>query len=127
VTINMVLPTVLDLHTHLISLKSSVRYCRAIVDALLMSLRKRFGGIFENCGMSGLLLPQQRSMEGVRLPFCEKVYLLASALDPRFYFHWADIEIQESVNAQNVTSAASIRDNVKDNIKRKQLIISFNA
>jgi len=79
VTISMVVPTVLDLYTHLNAMKLSARFCRSIVNAMLQSMRKRFSGIFANCGMSGVLPPQQRTL-GEKLPFSESVYLIALRL-----------------------------------------------
>ena len=120
VTISMVLPTVLDLHSHLTMMKSKMRFCRAVVNARLLSLRKRFGGIFENRGMSNLLPCQPQILKnGKNLPFSEKVYLLSSALDPRFCFHWADIDLQVDP-LDCFMSVETVRDNVKEHIKRKQ-------
>lgn len=86
VTISLVVPTVLDLHSHL-KKKESVRYCQPLVAALMASLRKRFCGIFQNC----------QTAEGIAgnhdQPFSDKVYLIATVLDPRFSIQWVDIDV----------------------------------
>jgi len=69
--------------------------------------------------MSGLLPPQQRTL-GEKLPFSESVYLIAAALDPRFFLHWVDIDVQvPSTNA--IASPAAIQDDIKESIKRKHI------
>ncbi|XP_054597626.1 uncharacterized protein [Nothobranchius furzeri] len=46
VTISMVVPTVLDLNTHLLKMEETQIQCRPIIKALHQSLMKRFSGIF---------------------------------------------------------------------------------
>ncbi len=46
VTISMVVPTVLDLNTHLIQMDSPKSLCRPLIRALRKSLQQRFSGIF---------------------------------------------------------------------------------
>uniref|UniRef100_A0A671NDY4 HAT C-terminal dimerisation domain-containing protein n=1 Tax=Sinocyclocheilus anshuiensis TaxID=1608454 RepID=A0A671NDY4_9TELE len=46
ITISMVVPTVLDLNTHLIQMDSPKSLCRPLIRALRESLQQRFSGIF---------------------------------------------------------------------------------
>ncbi|GAA6107791.1 uncharacterized protein LOC107722188 [Tachysurus ichikawai] len=46
VTISMVVPTVLDLNTHLLQISESRSHCRPLATAFRQSLLKRFSGIF---------------------------------------------------------------------------------
>lgn len=89
VTISLVVPTVLDLNTHLVKKQESARHCLPLLRALLASLRKRFRGIFTNCKMAAPL----EGVEEDNTPFKDKVYLLAAVLDPRFALHWVDIDV----------------------------------
>ena len=70
-------PTVLDLNTYLSKMKDRARYCEALVMALSTSLRRRFRGIFVSCNMI-------KEPEVTDNQFSDKVYLLATVLDPQF-------------------------------------------
>uniref|UniRef100_A0A3B4ZNS1 Uncharacterized protein n=1 Tax=Stegastes partitus TaxID=144197 RepID=A0A3B4ZNS1_9TELE len=52
VTISMVVPTVLDLNTHLLKMEETRMQCRPLVKALRQSLMKRFSGIFTKTNMA---------------------------------------------------------------------------
>ena len=77
----MVIPTVLDLRSHL-KKNNNMRYCLPLVSALIKSLEKRFKGIFAKCLMVehiplSILTPAE-------LPFGNRAYFLAVFLDHRF-------------------------------------------
>ena len=74
--------------------------------SLLTSLQRRFYGIFQNCGLV-------KQYEGTGdPPFVDNVYLMASALDPVFAYHWIDIDVDVEHNEAQTSQAQDI-------IKRK--------
>lgn len=101
-------PTILDLSSHLGKMKERARYCRAVVMALTTSLRRRFYGIFVSCDMI-------RVPEVITNPFSDKVYLLATVLDPQFAMHFVDLDVLvEDVNEEALTR---IRENLKNRLQ----------
>lgn len=74
--ISIIVPTVLDLNTHLIKCETTHILCRPIARALHGSLKKRFQGIFEQFYMAG--------KTGKEEPFNNKIYTLDTMLDPQF-------------------------------------------
>ena len=89
-TISCVIPTILDLNGHLRKSRNTVRYCRALCNVLLTSFQRRFYEIFQNCG----ILKQVEDLREEKLPFVDNIYLLASALDPLFSYHWIEIDVE---------------------------------
>ncbi|XDV31501.1 hypothetical protein PO909_002492 [Leuciscus waleckii] len=85
VTISIIVPTVLDLNTHLIKCETTHILCRPIARALHGSLKKRFQGIFEQFDMAG--------KTGKEEPFNNKIYTLATMLDPQFGLNWVDLDV----------------------------------
>nr|XP_023679194.1 uncharacterized protein LOC111850022 [Paramormyrops kingsleyae]XP_023679195.1 uncharacterized protein LOC111850022 [Paramormyrops kingsleyae] len=97
VTISMVVPTVLDLKTHLIKMENRMQ-TSAIARALRMSLENRFSGIFGRINME----------EGdIDEPFNHRVYFLATILDPQFGLSWVDLDVN---NGESGASLKRFRD-----------------
>ena len=86
VTISFVVPTVLDLYSHLDRCQGTSCHCRSLINALKKSLQTRFLGIFEKCKMLG-------PFGGEMVPFSENVYFMAAVLDPVFACHWIDVDV----------------------------------
>ena len=100
------IPTILDLNSHLKKCLNAVRHCRALCNSLLTLLQRRFYGIFQNCDLV-------EQLEGTGdPPFVNNVYLMASALDPMFAYHWIDIDVEVEHNVAQTSQAQHI-------IKRK--------
>lgn len=102
VTISMVVPTVLDLNTHLLKMEDTRMQCRPLVKALRQSLVKRFSGIFTRTNMA--------KESGGEEPFSHNVYFLATMLDPQFGLSWVDLDVN---NGGNATSVKKLRDELK--------------
>ncbi|CAK6977231.1 zinc finger BED domain-containing protein 4-like [Scomber scombrus] len=102
VTISMVVPTVLDLHTHLLKMEETRIQCRPIVKALRQSLMRRFSGIFAKTNMT--------EDSGGEEPFSHNVYFLATMLDPQFGLNWVDLDV---ANGQNAPATKSFREDLK--------------
>uniref|UniRef100_A0A8C2FGK0 Uncharacterized protein n=1 Tax=Cyprinus carpio TaxID=7962 RepID=A0A8C2FGK0_CYPCA len=79
ITISMVVPTVLDLNTHLIQIDSPKSLCRPLIRALRESLQQRFSGIFIALHMVD-----------------HEIYAQAAMLDPRFGMSWVDMDVRAS-------------------------------
>ena len=105
-TISMVVPTVLDLYSHLGNMREKARHghCKALVNKLMTSLMRRFKGIFVACSMAASEAAHEE-------PFSDKVYLIAAVLDPRFAMHWVDIDVLTEGDA---TTLKQLRQDVKD-------------
>ena len=99
----MVVPTVLDLNTHLLKKEETGVHCRPIVKALRASLRERFSGIFVKIKMD-----EDYGRED--LPFNHNVYFIATMLDPQFGLNWVDLDVTYGGNA---TSQKKKRDELK--------------
>ena len=107
-TISLVVPTVLDLNSHLGKMKERARYCRAVVMALATSLRRRFNGICVSCNM--IKVP-----EVINNPFSDKVYLLATVLDPQFAMHFVDLDVL--VAGADAAALTKVRENLKKRLE----------
>ena len=81
-------PVVLDINSHLRKWTDDARFCKTLVTALHTSLKKRFRGIFINCGMD--TRPGSGSHQE---PFIEKIYLVGAVLDPQYMMHWVDADV----------------------------------
>ncbi|KAL1249031.1 hypothetical protein QQF64_022349 [Cirrhinus molitorella] len=92
ITISMVVPTVLDLNTHLIQMDSSKSLCRPLIRALQESLQQRFSGIFIALHMTE---PEDHSFDA---PFSHEFYAQAAILDPQFGMSWVDMDVRTSGN-----------------------------
>ena len=86
VTASYVLPCVLSLNRHLQDMKAQTKHCGALVNALLVSLRKRFCGIFER---TGVITKTASSTSD----FCDDVYFLSAILNPTFNTQWIDCDV----------------------------------
>ncbi|XP_038063040.1 uncharacterized protein LOC119733733 [Patiria miniata] len=87
-TITQVVPVVLDINSHLSKWKDDARVCKTLVTALHKSLKKRFRGIFINCGMD-----TEPGSGSHQEPFIEKIYLVGAVLDPQYMLHWVDADV----------------------------------
>ncbi|XP_017263504.1 zinc finger BED domain-containing protein DAYSLEEPER-like [Kryptolebias marmoratus] len=102
VTISMVVPTVLDLNTHLLKMEETRMQCQPLVRALQQSLAKRFSGIFTKTNMA--------KDSGREEPFNHDVYFFATMLDPQFGLSWVDLDV---TNRGNAVSVKKFRDELK--------------
>ncbi|XP_030599481.1 zinc finger BED domain-containing protein 4-like isoform X2 [Archocentrus centrarchus] len=102
VTISMVVPTVLDLNTHLLKMEETRMQCRPLVAALKQSLMKRFSGIFIKINMA--------KESGREQPFNHNVYFFATMLDPQFGLSWVDLDV---TNGGNAASVKKFREELK--------------
>lgn len=94
VTISMVVPTVLELHSHLTEMDSEKRLCRLLTRALRASLKRRFAGIFV-----GLRMAEDH---GLDLPFGHDIYMLGAMLDPQFGMNWVEMDVRTSGSATTI-------------------------
>lgn len=92
VTISMVVPTVLELHSHLAAMDGEKRLCRLLTRALRASLERRFAGIFVRLGLS--------DDQGLDLPFSQDVYMHGAMLDPQFGLKWVEMDVKTSDSAK---------------------------
>uniref|UniRef100_A0A3Q3BF94 HAT C-terminal dimerisation domain-containing protein n=1 Tax=Kryptolebias marmoratus TaxID=37003 RepID=A0A3Q3BF94_KRYMA len=83
VTISMVVPTVLDLNTHLLKMEETRMQCQPLVRAL---------------------------QHGREEPFNHDVYFFATMLDPQFGLSWVDLDV---TNRGNAVSVKKFRDELK--------------
>lgn len=102
VTISMVVPTVLDLNTHLLQIAESRSHCRPLATALRQSLIKRFSGI--------LVKTKMVEQNGKEDQFNQDVYFLAAMLDPQFGLNWVDLDV---TNNENPDSVKKFREDLK--------------
>ncbi|XP_050958759.1 zinc finger BED domain-containing protein 4-like [Labeo rohita] len=104
VTISMVVPTILDLRTHLIKMEVHLPQIVTIVRAMKKSLEKRFSGIFRRINMD----------EGdPEQPFNHRIYFLAAMLDPQFGLSWVDLDVQ---NGESGPALKRFRDDLKKSL-----------
>ena len=120
VTMSMVVPTVLDLYTHLKHQKQEACYCKSLVAALSRSIMKRFKGIFVSCQMASSTAVHEE-------PFSHKVYLLAAVLDPQFCMDWVDEDVvsDESEELGPAVVKAQQRE-IKNMLEGEFFFISFS-
>ncbi|KAL7403893.1 hypothetical protein ABVT39_006519 [Epinephelus coioides] len=104
VTISMVVPTVLDLRTHLNKMEVQLPQIVTIVRALNKSLEKRFSGIFRRINM------EQGDPEE---PFNHRIYFLAAMLDPQFGLSWVDLDVH---NGESGPALKGFRDDLKKSL-----------
>ncbi|XP_060731809.1 uncharacterized protein LOC132849873 isoform X2 [Tachysurus vachellii] len=102
VTISMVVPTVLDLNTHLLQISESQSHCRPLATSLRQSLLKRFSGIFVRTKMV--------EQNGKEDQFNHNVYFLATMLDPQFGLNWVDLDV---TNNESPDSVKKFREDLK--------------
>lgn len=100
-TIGLVVPIVLDIHSHLKMWKENARFCKPLVVALDGSLRRRFKGIFINCDME--------IASDDRAPYHEKVYLIAAVLDPQYKLHWVDADVVVNEDDDKLQDSLKLR------------------
>jgi len=103
VTISMVVPTVLDLNTHLLKMGETRCQCQPLIKALHTTLQRRFSGIFVNAKMA------RDSECEARLPFYQDVYFLSAMLDPQFGLNWIDLDVTNN----DASSVKKFREDVK--------------
>jgi len=92
ITISAVVPTVLSLRRILLEMIGSVRHHGAMVGELLQQLHERFFHLFERLGVQVLPAATNRT-----LAFDSDVFVMATALDPKYAFHW----LQEHPGSQD--------------------------
>ena len=109
-TISLVVPTVLDLNTHLCKMKDRARYCRPLVISLSTSPWRRFDGIFVSCNMI-------KEPELTDNQFSDKVYLLATVLDLQFAMHFVDLDVL--VDEANAAALTKLREDLKNRLECK--------
>lgn len=85
VTISCVVPTILSLSNSLVSSLQSPSFFTTVLKTLQQSLQDRFIGIFNLLGIKTISTRNSHSKD---LKFNSKVFLMATALDPSFAFHW---------------------------------------
>lgn len=107
VTISMVVPTVLDLNTHLLKMEETCVQCRPLVRALRESLLKRFSGIFVTTNMAKKSEKEE--------PFSHSVYFLATMLDPQFGLSWVDLDVTHE--GSTPASQKKLRDELKKRLR----------
>lgn len=83
VSISCVVPVVLSLSKFLSEHATAVRYHGSFVAELLKQMHNRFHHLYVL-----LNIPCQLSGDTKPLMFNDKIFLLASAIDPRYAFHW---------------------------------------
>ena len=87
VTISCVLPVVLSLARSLRGLIEEGNNLTALMNSLTQGLYDRFGGIFRNLNIAPPNGARAVST-GRDLAFEHDVFLMASALDPTYAYHW---------------------------------------
>ncbi|KAJ8334008.1 hypothetical protein SKAU_G00413270 [Synaphobranchus kaupii] len=102
VTISMVVPTILDLNTHLLKMEETRTQCWPLVRALRESVMKRFSGIFVKMDMA--------KESGREEPFNHNAYFVATMLDPQFGLSWVDLDV---TNEGSATSLKKFREELK--------------
>ena len=105
VTISMVVPTILDLRTHLNKMEVKLPQIVTIVRALKKSLEKRFSGVFRR-----IINMEQGDPEE---PFHHRIYFLAAMLDPQFGLSWVDLDVH---NGESGPALKRFRDNLKKSL-----------
>lgn len=93
VTISVVVPTVLSLRRFLLSMADKVKYHGVTVKEFITQMHERFFHLFARLDVR---LPHSQTAR--TLAFDSDVFLMASALDPRFAFHW----LQDHPGSQEV-------------------------
>ncbi|KAK7172158.1 hypothetical protein R3I93_004459 [Phoxinus phoxinus] len=109
VTVSVVVPCVLTLHSHLQEISGRVRYCGPLVRALENFIKARFTEIF-----SAVMMPGCEPDEGrgpTKFPFTI-AYFVASVLDPAFSFQWLehDVQLDNSIKGE-------LKSQIKEYIK----------
>ncbi|XP_056135225.1 zinc finger BED domain-containing protein 4-like [Lampris incognitus] len=108
VTSSLVVPTVLDINTHLMRMEEKRFLCRPLVRALKESLHRRFSGIFVRTKMD----ESKQHHE----PFGEDVYFIAAMLDPRFGLSWVDMDVQSTENVMSPLVRDELKRSLKDTL-----------
>nr|XP_055032707.1 uncharacterized protein LOC129421310 [Misgurnus anguillicaudatus] len=102
VTVSMVVPTVLDLNTHLLQISESRIHCWPLATTLRQSLLKRFSGIFVRTKIV--------EQNGEEDQFNNNVYFLATMLNPKFGLNWVDLDV---TNSESLDSMKKFREDLK--------------
>ncbi|XP_038054668.1 zinc finger BED domain-containing protein 6-like [Patiria miniata] len=105
VTVSLIVPTLLDLATHLKKMKDRARYCKQITTTLQDALLKYFQGIYVATGIAPPTTGTQDT------PFSDKIYMIASVLDPQYGLTWVDLDVPLDGNRP------SLRDDLKETLK----------
>lgn len=97
-TISLVVPSIVHLTSHLRDLKEELSFCFKLVDQLEQSIKKRYSGIINRLNLVDFIEDN---------PYGDKLYLMATVLDPCFKFYWIrDLQLpihMESRLKQNIT------------------------
>lgn len=83
ITVSCVIPIVLSLNKMLKEKLGHIRSFQPLVRALITSMNDRFSGLLEKLGIHS-----QHASAAPDLSFSDDVFLMATALDPKFAFHW---------------------------------------
>lgn len=118
VTISMVVPTVLDLNTHLLQTVESRTHCRQLAIALRQSLLKRFSSIFARTKMV--------EENGNEDQFDHVVYFLAAMLDPQFGLNWVIDPISTRVTQLRIQTFKLRYISTLIPFKKQTQILHFN-
>lgn len=90
-TISKVLPAVLKLHRHLLSMKQKTKFCLPLVKSLLISVETRFSGLLSLTVPNENYIHDPESNGGA---FGSEVYVVATFFDPLFRLKWIDKDIR---------------------------------
>jgi hypothetical protein len=101
-TIGCVVPAIVSLYKCLTTFTTTAKYHTPLVNALLNSLIDRFRGILENVH----IIPR-RIRENSLAPFSSDIYLMASALDPKYALLWLEEDHPGSEQVKKL-----VRDNI---------------
>ncbi|XP_073727136.1 uncharacterized protein [Misgurnus anguillicaudatus] len=123
VTVSVVVPCVLTLHSHLQEVRERVRYCGPLVRALEKSMKARFTEIFSEVMMPGCEPEEGRGP--TKFPFTI-AYFVASVLDSAFGFQWLehDVQLDNSIKGQ---LKSQIKEYIKAEGEKQQLPSSAAA
>jgi len=113
-TIGCVVPSLVALHKCLTGLSKTARYHNGLARSLLESLESRFVGIFANLQMS-----TKASQTGGHLPYDERIYLLAAALDPNYGYIWLDAD-----HSGNAAVKTAIKHQINGNVHHLKFIVN---
>lgn len=87
-TIGCVVPSLVALYKCLSSLLKTSKYHTGLIRSLQDSVGTRFAGVFFNLQMSKL--PTTTPADS--LPYGDRLYIIAAALDPNYGFVWLDAD-----------------------------------
>uniref|UniRef100_A0A3B5QUR0 Uncharacterized LOC111606838 n=1 Tax=Xiphophorus maculatus TaxID=8083 RepID=A0A3B5QUR0_XIPMA len=99
VTISMVVPTVLDLNTHLLKMEETRMQCRPLVRAL---------------------------QHGREEPFNHDVYFFAAMLDPQFGLSWVDLDVTNGAKCPRLLSRYKAHKKHSSSVQNSSIATQLN-